>query len=80
MFFFHRPLSLVLLFSFNCVFVYLHSLPLSLHLPKGMYLNFATHSECDTDYFIMGVYLGPGLGRYGSCWALVGVQRLRAER
>lgn len=40
---------------------------LSLHLPKGIYSNFAPHSESDTDYFIMGVYLTASLGLYGSC-------------
>lgn len=67
-------------FFLNSGFVYLHSLPLSLHLPKGIYSNFAPLSESDTDYFIVGVYLGTGLGRYGSCWTLVGIKRLRAER
>lgn len=74
------PFSLFFSSSFNSAFVYLRSFLLSLHLPKGIYPNFAPHSESDTDYFIMGVYLAASWGLYGSCWTLVGIMRLRAER
>lgn len=50
------------LFKKNIVFVCLHAPHLSLHLPKGMYSNFAPLSESDTDYFIVCVFLGAGLG------------------
>lgn len=76
------PTAILSLFfsSFNSAFVYLRSFLLSLHLPKGIYPNFAPHSESDMDYFIMGVYLAASWGLYGSCWTLVGIMRLRAER
>lgn len=84
MFFFHMlgssTLSPTAILFFNFGFVYLSSLSLSLHLLKGIYSNFAPHSEGDTDYFIMSVYLATSLGLYGSCWTLAGIMRLRAER
>lgn len=84
MFFFHRlhssaPSPTAILFL-NSSFVYLCSYCLSLHLPKGIYSNFAPYSESDTDYFIMGVYLAASLGLYGFCWTLAGIMRRRAER
>lgn len=48
-------------FLFNTDFVYLHPHPLSLHLPDGISSKFAPHSACDTDYFIMDVYLAAGI-------------------
>ncbi len=73
-------LSPTAILFFNSGSVYLCSRSLPLHLPKGIYSNFAPHSESDTDYFIMGVSLAASLGLYGSCWTLARIMRLRAER
>lgn len=81
-FFFHRlhssTLSPTAILFF--LFVYLYSLSLPLHLPKGIYSNFAPHSESDTDYFITAVYLAASLGLYGFCRTPADIMRRTAER